>query len=106
MAVLDPGIRRADRLSELLRRGTRLAAVGLYLAAFVVAITLIKPAFQDVKATVAPPRPTTVQTDSIRKGETVATFAARHGLGIGDLLALNPSIDSLSLPAGTALRVG
>ena len=106
MAVLDPGIRRADRLSDLLRRGTRLAAVGLYLVAFVIAIALIKPALQDVKVTAASPRPTQVQTDAIRKGETVAAFAARHGLGIGDLLALNPSIDSLSLPVGTALRVG
>jgi LysM domain len=41
----------------------------------------------------------------LRKGESVATFAARHRLELGDLLALNPSIESLSLPAGTKLRV-
>jgi hypothetical protein len=106
MAVLDPGIRRADRLTELLRRGTRLAAFGFYVVALVVAIALLKPAFRDVSAPAKPPAPVQVQTDTIRKGETVATFAARHGLDLGDLLALNPSIDSLALPPGTKLRVG
>jgi flagellar biosynthesis/type III secretory pathway M-ring protein FliF/YscJ len=106
MAVLDPGIRRADRLGDLLRRGTRFAVVGVYLVAFIVAIALIKPAFHDVRTPAAPPRPLQVHTDVLRKGETVATFAARHGLELGDLLALNPGIDSLSLPAGTKLRVG
>jgi hypothetical protein len=42
----------------------------------------------------------------LRKGESVATLAARHGLDLGELLALNPRIDSLSLPAGTKLRIG
>jgi hypothetical protein len=106
MAVLDPGIRRNDRLTELLRRGTRFAALGFYLVALVVAIALVKPAFRDVKAPAAPPEPVQVQRDTIRKGETVASFAARHGLELGDLLALNPRIDSLSLPPGTKLRVG
>jgi LysM repeat protein len=106
MAVLDPGIRRNDRLTELLRRGTRFAALGFYLVALVVAIALVKPAFRGVKAPAAPPEPVQVQRDTIRKGETVASFAARHGLELGDLLALNPRIDSLSLPPGTKLRVG
>ncbi len=106
MAVLDPGIRRTDRLTELLRRGTRFAALGFYLVALIVAIALVKPAFRDVEAPAAPPEPVQAQTDVIRKGETVATFAARHRLQLGDLLALNPSIDSLSLPPGTKLRVG
>jgi hypothetical protein len=105
MAVLDPGIRRTDRLTELLRRGTRFAAVGFYLVALILSITLIKPAFREVRASAAPPEPVQVQTDVLRKGESVATFAARHRLELGDLLALNPSIESLSLPAGTKLRV-
>jgi LysM domain len=108
MAVLDPGIRRADRLVVLLRQGTRFAALGFYLVALVVAIALIKPTFRDVKAPTARrvPVQVQVQTDVIRKGENVATFAARHHLELGDLLALNPSIDSLTLPPGTKLRVG
>jgi hypothetical protein len=35
----------------------------------------------------------------------VATFAARHGLELGDLLALNPRVDSLALRPGTKLRI-
>jgi hypothetical protein len=105
MAVLDPGIRRSDRLTELLRNGTRFAALCFYLIALIVGIALIKPAFQDVQAPLVARTPVAVQTDALRKRETVATFAARHGLELGDLLALNPSIHSLSLPAGTKLRV-
>jgi hypothetical protein len=106
MAVLDPGIRRADRMLVLLRRGTRFAAVGFYFVALVVGIALLKPAFRDGKAPAAPRVPVQVQTDVLRKGEDVATFAARHHLELGDLLALNPSIDSVKLPPGTKLRVG
>jgi LysM domain-containing protein len=90
----------------LRRQGTRFAAVGFYFVAVVVAIALLKPAFRDVEAPAAPRVPVQVQTDVIRKGESVATFAARHRLELGDLLALNPSIDSLKLPPGTKLRVG
>jgi hypothetical protein len=106
MVFLDPGIRRADRMVVLRRQGTRFAAVGFYFVAVVVAIALLKPAFRDVEAPAAPRVPVQVQTDVIRKGESVATFAARHRLELGDLLALNPSIDSLKLPPGTELRVG
>lgn len=74
----------------------------------IVAILLVRPAFRDVHVppAVVPAAPVVRQTDALRKGETVATFAARHGLELGDLLALNPSIDSLTLKAGTTLRVG
>lgn len=79
-----------------------------YSAAVIVAILLVRPAFRDVQAptVVGPAAPVVQQTDVLHKGETVATFAARHGLELGDLLALNPSIDSLTLKAGTTLRVG
>ena len=49
-----------------------------------------------------PPR----ERDAIRRGESVATFAARHGLDLGELLALNPRVNSLKLRAGTKLRIG
>ena len=42
-----------------------------------------------------------VQTmDKIRKGESVATFAARHAPDFGDLLALNPRVDLLRCARG------
>ena len=86
MSAIDPGIRASGGTDELLRRGARLAAAAFYVTALIVALVLV--------------------VDEIRKGESVATFAARHGLGLGDLLALNPEIDSLSLKPGTELRIG
>jgi hypothetical protein len=108
MAAIEPAVRNAERLTDLLRHGTRAVVVACYATAVIVAIVLARPAFRDVQAptAVVPAAPVVQQTDTLRKGETVATFAARHGLELGDLLALNPSIDSLTLKAGTKLRVG
>lgn len=106
MAAIDPGLRRSADLDSLLRRGTRFAAAALYVTALVVALLLLRPAFRETPAPALAPAAAPVQTmDKIRKGESVATFAARHGLGLGDLLALNPHVDSLALRAGTTLRI-
>lgn len=107
MAAIDPGIRPPDPLEALFRRGTRLTVVALYVTAAVVGLLLVRPAFHDEAGpVVAPPQTVVPQVDKIRKGESVATFAARHGLDLGELLALNPRVDSLSLPPGTKLRTG
>jgi LysM domain len=108
MAAIEPVVRHRERLNDLLGRATRLVAVACYASAVIVAVVLVRPAFRDVQAPTAgvPAAPVVQQIDALRKGETVATFAARHGLELGDLLALNPSIDSLTIPAGTKLRVG
>jgi hypothetical protein len=107
MAAVEPVVRSARRLNDLLRHATRLIAVACYVAAVIVAVLLARPAFRDVDTpAVVPAAPVTQQTDTLRRGETVATFAARHKLELGDLLALNPSINSLTIPAGTKLRIG
>jgi LysM repeat protein len=106
MAAIEPGIRGTERLGALLRRSTRLAAVAVYVTAVVVALLLARPAFRDVKGAAVQPQPAPPRTDVIRKGESVGTFAARHGLDLGELLALNPKVNTLSVPTGTALRVG
>jgi hypothetical protein len=106
MAAIEPGLRSTERLDTLLRRGTRIAAVALYVTALVVAFLLVRPAFRDATAPAVAPKPAAPRTDVVLKGESVATFAARHGLDLGELLALNPRVNSLSLPAGTRLRVG
>jgi LysM repeat protein len=106
MAAIDPGIHREERLDWFLRRGTRLAVVALYLTAVVVALLLVRPAFRaEVVDAVTPSASAAPQTDKIRGGESVATFAARHGLDLGELLALNPRVRSLSLRPGTKLRI-
>jgi hypothetical protein len=107
MAAIEPAVRDAERLTDLLRHGTRLVVVACYVAALIVAVLLVRPAFRNVEVSVAVvPAALVWQTDALRKHETVASFAARHGLELGDLLALNPSIDSLTLPPGTKLRIG
>jgi LysM domain-containing protein len=106
MAAIDPGIRSTERVETLLRLGTRIAVVAFYVAALVVALLLVRPAFRDVAAPAVAPKPAPPRIDVVLKGESVATFAARHGLDLGEVLALNPSVNSLSLPAGTKLRIG
>lgn len=104
---MDPGIRNAQRVDLLLRRSTRLGVVAAYATAAVVGLILVRPAFEGNHTSVAPPSAAAVQlTDKLRRGESVATFAARHGLDLGELLALNPRVDSLALPPGTKLRIG
>lgn len=106
MAAIDPGLRNTERVETLLRLGTRIAVVACYVTALVVALLLVRAAFRDVPVPAVAPKPAAPQTDVILKGESVATFAARHGLDLGEVLALNPSVNSLSLPVGTKLRVG
>jgi LysM repeat protein len=107
LSAIDPGIQNSTEHAALIRRVAGLAAAALYLAAFVIALVLLQPAFRDAPAPVLQPSATaTPLTDVIRKRESVATFAARHGLDLSELLALNPKVDSLSLKAGTELRIG
>ena len=106
MSAIDPGIQPNAPVDELLRRSTRLAALFFYVAALIVALVLVRPAFRDAPMpALAPDEPAAPQTDKLREGESIATFAARHGLALGDLLALNPEIDSLAAKRGTELRV-
>jgi hypothetical protein len=106
MAAIDPSLRSDERLEALLRRGTRIAVLACYVMALVVALLLVQPAFRDVAAPAVAAKPGAPRTDIILKGESVATFAERHGLDLGEILALNPSVNSLSLPPGTKLRIG
>jgi LysM domain len=107
VAAIDPGIRRRSDFDEFLRGTTRVTVLVAYLAAVIVAFVLVRPAFHDEGAPVVPtPEHATTAIDRLQKGESVATFAARHGLDLGELLALNPKVDSLRLPPGTKLRVG
>jgi hypothetical protein len=106
MSAIDPGIQPNAPFDELIRRGTRLAAVVFYATALIVAFILVRPAFRESPVpAVVTGEPAASIEDEVRKGESIATFAARHGLALGDLLALNPRIDSLSAKPGTKLRV-
>jgi hypothetical protein len=106
MTTFDPGIHGQD-LERLLRRATRLAAVAAYAVAVVLGLIAVRPAFEKSPAVPVVQRPDqpAVAVDAVRKGENVADFASRHGLDLGELLALNPKVDSLALKPGTKLRV-
>jgi hypothetical protein len=106
VATVEPGIGR-DELQHVLRRSTRLGAFAAYVVALAVGLVAVRPAFQHQPPAAPPAKPQAApRTDELRKGESVATFAARHGLDLGELLALNPRINSLRLPPGTRLRIG
>jgi hypothetical protein len=109
MAAIEPRLRTSQRIDDLLRQATRIGVVAFYFAAVTVAFLLVQPAFRaapEVRAPFVSTPSAPPKIDTIRKHETVASFAARHGLELGDLLALNPRVNSLSLPPGTKLRVG
>jgi LysM domain len=106
MAAIDPRLERAARVGTLLARGTHFGVVALYVTAIVIALLLVRPAFRAAPGASVVPPGSAPRTDSLRRGESVASFAARHGLDLGELLALNPRVDSLSLKPGTKLRVG
>jgi hypothetical protein len=107
MATIDPGLRRRD-LEGLLRRSTRMAAVAAYGTAVVLGLIALRPAFDGSPTVPAISRPvqTPAAVDVVRIGENAADFASRHGLDLGELLALNPKVDSLVLKPGTKLRIG
>ena len=106
MTTFDSGIRGHD-LERLLRRTTRLAAVAAYAVAVVLGLMAVRPAFDrnPTVPVVGHPVQPAVSLDAVRKGENAADFASRHGLDLGELLALNPKVDSLALKPGTKLRV-
>jgi hypothetical protein len=106
MAAIDPGMRAHARSEAYLRKLTRLTVVAAYVTAAIVGLILVRPAFVDSGApSIVIPEPTPAATDVLRKHESVATFAARHGLDLADVLTLNPKLNSLDLPAGTRLRI-
>lgn len=99
---------RHVRTEAAFRFVTRLAAFGAYAAALLVAFTLFAPLFRSEgtagRPALTPPAP--VETTIVRRGETLAVVAARNGLSVARLLALNPELQPLGLEPGRRLRVG
>jgi hypothetical protein len=100
--------RRRERTQTAFRLLTRLAALGAYAAALALAWTLFAPLLQSEGAagrpSLSPPAP--VETTRVRRGETLAVVAARNGVSVARLLALNPKLQPLGLEPGRKLRVG
>jgi LysM repeat protein len=97
---------RQERAEQVLRYGTRLVAATAYGAAVAVAILLFAPLFRSEPGrtvTFTPPDPAVLTT--VRRGETLDVVAARNGISVARLLALNPDVQPLGLEPRQKLRV-
>jgi hypothetical protein len=99
---------RHERTERAFRFVTRLAAFAAYAAAVAVAFALFAPAFRsDGAAGTAPAaRPPPPELTTVRRGETLELVAARNGISVARLLALNPELEPLGLEPRQKLRVG
>lgn len=98
---------RDDRAEAVFRIGARLAAFAAYAAAVAVAITLFAPLLRSDGAAGAPTSSAPpAEHTRVRAGETLAVVAARNGISVGRLLALNPDVQPLALEPRQKLRVG
>lgn len=99
--------RREKRVERALRYATRLTAFASYAAALAVAYVLFAPLLwkDDAAgtATVAPPPEPRLTT--VRRGDTLGLVAARNGISVARLLALNPELQPLGLEPRQRLRV-
>ncbi|MGH3006915.1 MAG: LysM peptidoglycan-binding domain-containing protein [Gaiellaceae bacterium] len=97
---------RQERAEQVLRYGTRLVAGAAYGAAVAGAVVLFAPLFRSEPArtvTFTPPEP---ELTTVRRGETLDLVAARNGISVARLLALNPDVQPLGLEPRQKLRVG
>jgi hypothetical protein len=96
---------RHDRAERIFRLGARLAAAAAYAAAVAVAVALFAPLFRSDSAagTLSPPAPP--ELAKVRPGESLAVVAARNGISLSRLLALNPDVEPLTLQPRQRLRV-
>ncbi len=99
--------RRTARVERALRYGARLTAVVAYASAVAVAYVLFAPLLRgDVDSGTSLAPPPDPRLTVVRQGETLADVAARHGISVARLLALNPDLRPLGLEPYRTLRVG
>ncbi|HYY76676.1 MAG TPA: LysM domain-containing protein [Gaiellaceae bacterium] len=102
---------RAHRRNEWgeqgLRYATRLTAFCAYAAAVAFAYVLFAPLLwsDDAAGTATVAPPPEPQLTTVRRGDTLASVAARNGISVARLLALNPDLEPLGLEPRQKLRV-
>jgi hypothetical protein len=87
------------------RYGTRLAAVSAYAAAVAVGFALLGPVLGREDATTVLPAAQAIERVKVQRGDTLELIAARNGVSVTRLLALNPGLEPLALERGARLRV-
>ena len=85
--------------------GARAAAFTGYAAALLTGVALVGPVLDgDETAAVSSPTPPT-QLVQARTGDTLSSLAARGGVSVARLLALNPHLGPLGPEPGQTVRV-
>ena len=106
MAAVDPGVGRRDAFERTTRLATRLLALLAYGACVAALFLAVRPLLPKGQADpVVLPEATTPQIYVAHPGDTLATVAATHGLGLETLFALNPDVTPLALRPGTQIQV-
>jgi LysM repeat protein len=108
MAISVGRVQRQNEGTEQgLRYATRMTALAAYAAAVAVAYVLLAPLLWSDgaagTATVAPPPEPRLIT--VQQGDTLAGVAARNGISVARLLALNPDLQPLGLEPRQRLRI-
>jgi hypothetical protein len=90
------------------RYGARLSALVAYGVAVAVAVALLAPVLPRGEPSPAPAGATAgtrAKLYETKPGDTLAVVAARRGISVTRLLALNPDVEPLGLEPGAQLRV-
>src|SRR5919108_1958723 len=109
MAISVGRVRRGDviRAERFERYGVRLAALVAYAGAVALALVLLAPVLFRADAAPTTPLPPAqpAQADTVRPGDTIDLLAARNGISVARLLALNPELTPFGLEPRTRVRV-
>jgi LysM repeat protein len=94
------------RAGRFERYAVRITAFAGYAAAVAVALVLLAPVlFANGPAPAARRAPTSALTVTVQRGESLELVAARNGVSLTRVLALNPELDPFVLEPGTRIRI-
>jgi len=102
---VSPELGHTDRLASY---GARLAAFLAYAGAVAIALVLLGPVLfpaEPAPARIPAKRAHAERMDLVRTGDDLALVAARNGISVTRLFALNPELGPFSVKPGSRLRV-
>lgn len=101
--LTEHDLAHAERLE---RYAVRITAFAAYAAAVAVALVLLAPLlFSSGPAPAARHTPAPAVTVTVQRGESLELVAARNGVSVTRVLALNPELDPFVLEPGTRIRI-
>jgi LysM repeat protein len=107
MAYVEPRGSVGNAFESVLRNGARAAAIAAYATALAVALLLLAPVlFERGQAPVVLPVGPKPIHYTVKRGETLAGVAARHGLSLERFFTLNRGMTPFTADAGNPVVVG